>query len=250
MDISRIWHVSDLHERSDPEHNRTVRDKLAAIPFDPAGDLLIVTGDLTDDGKEAQYAEALEHLRPFAGRVVICPGNHDYGPMGNLYERAAVARFDKLRAALGAHKALDGGGVRVLALDTCLRTASPFDFARGRVGWWQGKRIGWFCAACHRAGVHSVIAMHHTPFIPPPNPADWAWCVRLADADRLFKVAEGNASLVLVGHEHKERHVQMKQQGDRSDRTTWISAPSLAQHAAEPIKIVPAIDLACPRRTP
>jgi 3',5'-cyclic AMP phosphodiesterase CpdA len=241
--IDRIWHVSDLHERRDPDHNRAVRDKLAAIPFDAKADLLIMTGDLTDDGSEAQYAQALEHLRPVAGRIVICPGNHDYGPIGNFYERAALRRFDKLRADLGAHKALDGGTVRVLALDTCLRTASPFDFARGRLGWWQGKGIGWFCDACTRAGAHAVIAMHHTPF-------DTSWALRLDDAERLLRVAEGRAALVLVGHEHKERRVQLKRDGDRADRTLWISAPSLAQAHAEPIKLVPGIDFAPPRGTP
>lgn len=242
MNISRIWHVSDLHERRNPDHNRAVREKLAAIPFDPASDLVIVTGDLTDDGSEAQYAQVRQHLLPFAGRIVICPGNHDYGPLGNLYDSAAVKRFDKLRDALGAHKVLDGGPVRVLALDTCLRTANPFDFARGRLGWWQGKRIEWFCAACERAGVQSVIAMHHTPF-------DASWALRLVDADRLLRVAEGRASLVLVGHEHKERHVRNKRDGDRGDRTYWISAPSLARDGADPILISPSDQLVRPRRT-
>ena len=120
--------------------------------------------------------------------------------------------------------------MRVLALDSCLRTDNPFDFARGRLGWWQGKRIQWFCEACQRAGAVPVIALHHTPF-------DERWALRLVDADRLLRVAEGRAGLVLVGHEHKERRVQLKRDGDRTGRTLWISAPSLARKGAEPIPI-------------
>lgn len=245
MKIDRIWHVSDLHERSDPAHNAIVRDRLDKVraAWNPEGDLLIATGDLTDDGKEAQYAQALEHLRPFAGRIVICPGNHDYGPLGNFYDAAAVKRFAKLRATLGAHVALDAGSVRVLALDTCLRTANPFDFARGRIGRWQGWRIRWFCAAARRAGALPVVAMHHTPF-------DTSWALRLVDADRLLREAEGRAALVLVGHEHKERRVRHHRDGDRADRTLWISAPSLAQASAQPIVLLPGADFTAPWGTP
>jgi DNA repair exonuclease SbcCD nuclease subunit len=48
-------------------------------------ELVIISGDVVDDGKAWQFEQAkeqLERLRENEFTVLVCPGNHDYGPEG------------------------------------------------------------------------------------------------------------------------------------------------------------------------
>ena len=141
----RIAHLSDIHVvgerygfriesgRSGPRGNELFRQALAQLEKidaqDPV-DAILITGDLTDAGRSAEWAEFFEALTPFprlAERLLILPGNHDL----NIVDRANPARLDlptspnkrlrKLRV-LSAMSALQGGRVRVV------------DRARGRLG--------------------------------------------------------------------------------------------------------------------
>jgi 3',5'-cyclic AMP phosphodiesterase CpdA len=133
----RIGHLSDLHVvgerygfriesgRAGPRGNQRVRKlfaRLDAIHASNPLDVILVTGDLTDAGRSAEWAEFLgilaEHPR-LAERMLVLPGNHDL----NVVDRANPARLDlptspkkRLREmrALSAIAALQGPRVRVL----------------------------------------------------------------------------------------------------------------------------------------
>ena len=65
----------------------------AALANDAKGaDVLVVLGDVTDDGRRARYEEAARLLRPWSGRLLLAPGNHDMGPQGILFQRNAARR--------------------------------------------------------------------------------------------------------------------------------------------------------------
>ena len=53
-----------------------VFEHLAGLPFSP--DLVVVTGDVADHGRPAQYRKAADALARFDVPVVACPGNHDF----------------------------------------------------------------------------------------------------------------------------------------------------------------------------
>lgn len=201
----RIFHASDPHIRCDSKHNAVVADKLAWVSTEMGeGDVLVMTGDITDDGREEQYAHALELLAPFAGRIVIVPGNHDFGPLGNIYKVECVRRFAKLKAALRADKPymfrIDGVAVgEVICLDANLRTGTIVDFAQGKVGRWALWKLRRQLDAMRKARAISVVAIHHNPFYQD-------WFCRLQDAKDFFGVVLGRADIVLMGHEHRERH--------------------------------------------
>ena len=133
----RVAHLSDLHfvgerygfriesGRSGPCGNEKlarVFARLDAIHAERPLDLLLITGDLTDSGRSAEWAEFLAALASnphLAARALIIPGNHDV----NVVDRANPARLElptspgkRLRQmrALSAIAAVQGDRVRVV----------------------------------------------------------------------------------------------------------------------------------------
>ncbi len=78
--MTRIVHLSDFHFDGSPELRRALRSLVdAAIAREP--DLVIVTGDLSADGRTEEFDEVAHELARFGAipRVVI-PGNRDLEP--------------------------------------------------------------------------------------------------------------------------------------------------------------------------
>jgi predicted MPP superfamily phosphohydrolase len=137
----KIIHISDLHFHRNKKDNKKVSKTLDFIKQNYSSHYLIVTGDIVDDGHETQYKRAFEALGPFTGRIFICPGNHDFGALGNLFSRERAERFDeKLSIPLQQGGTFTGdntpvvntivesnASVMLIALDTNLETDHPFD---------------------------------------------------------------------------------------------------------------------------
>ena len=104
----RVAHMSDLHVVGErygfrmesgtrgPRGNRCFRNalrKLAAMDRATPLDRIVVTGDVTDAGTRAEWAEFLDILRGFpeiGSRLSFVPGNHDI----NIVDRTNPARLD------------------------------------------------------------------------------------------------------------------------------------------------------------
>src|SRR5215813_13772543 len=103
----RIAHLSDIHVvgerygfriesgRSGPRGNERLRQALAQLEVlhanDPL-DAILITGDVTDAGRSAEWAEFLDALAShprLSERVLVLPGNHDV----NIGDRANPARL-------------------------------------------------------------------------------------------------------------------------------------------------------------
>ena len=83
--------------RSGPRGNKRLRRNVGAIGRNPRRrdplDAILITGDLTDAGRSAEWAEFFAALAPhpqLAELVVALPGNHDV----NVVDRANPARLD------------------------------------------------------------------------------------------------------------------------------------------------------------
>lgn len=132
----RVAHLSDVHVvgerygfriesgRAGPRGNERflrVLDRLSEIHESEPLDLLLITGDMTDAGRSAEWAEFLDAMQrhpALAARSLILPGNHDV----NIVDRANPARLElpgspgkRLRQmrTLSAIAALQGERVRV-----------------------------------------------------------------------------------------------------------------------------------------
>ena len=116
----RIVQISDIHidEYTEPYFvDRIVKRVNALNP-----DLVLITGDMTDAGRSAEWVEFLDLVDrhpDLAGRMLILPGNHDV----NIVDRANPARLDlpfsqakslrKMRA-LSAIAAVGGDRLRLI----------------------------------------------------------------------------------------------------------------------------------------
>ncbi len=194
----QFLHLSNLHTKA--EGNNQILLRLEYIREHYPGCKLLITGDLVDDGKEEQY-QALKKM--LVGFECFCvPGNHDYGLMGNFYRRHSAKLFDRYFGRgrfTGKNKPAidelnDGNGttVRLIALDSNLETAHPFDFARGKIGALQRRCLRKLLA---RNSDTVIVYFHHhllwgNPFL----------C--LADAKKLMSVLYEQAEIVLFGHKH------------------------------------------------
>ena len=156
-----ILHVSDLHFGQSP-YNNGLADSLlkatsARYPFaGKENTYLLVTGDITDHGRKGEYASAEQTLSPFAGRVFITPGNHDYGSLGGtLYSKSKAQYFDDPFADdLGfkhpffdkkvfVHELTDPSGntLVMIGLNSCAKKGLD-DCAQGEVGDEQRNETG------------------------------------------------------------------------------------------------------------
>jgi 3',5'-cyclic AMP phosphodiesterase CpdA len=152
-------------------------------------------------------------LAPFSGRIFICPGNHDYGAQGTVYNPECASRFDDFFSSRFAQGGTFAGKAKpvvnlvrdgetkivFIALDSNLETLDPFDFACGEIGRYQLKELDRILSAPEYSGAAKVLFFHHHLFIHN-NPF-----MELVDAKALAKVAYRRVDLVLFGHKHEMR---------------------------------------------
>lgn len=191
-----IAQITDLHLGFEPgnagELNRQRLDmvvaKLAAL--DPRPDMLLATGDLTDRGDSESYERLRDALSPLPFPVHFLFGNHDL----RATFRAAFpeARFcgDFLQYSI------EGGAIRILALDTLEEGLHGGGFCEKRAEWLR-ERLD------EHPDSPTLIALHHPPIVvgidwmdPDPNTA---WIARL----EACLEGRGNVVALICGHIHR-----------------------------------------------
>lgn len=192
-----IAQITDIHLGFDPinpdEFNRQRLDAtLAALrALSPRPDLMLVTGDIANDGDDAQsyqrYAEAIDGL-DFP--VYPLMGNHDSrAPFLELFP-------DVPHDGGFIQYALEDWPLRILVLDTLEVGRHGGGFCETRAAWLR-ERLD---EAPDRP---TLIALHH-----PPIATGIAWLTERPDAEwigRLRQVVEGRPNIVamLAGHVHR-----------------------------------------------
>jgi 3',5'-cyclic AMP phosphodiesterase CpdA len=212
----RFVHISDLHIHARLPNTGAER-LLEFIHNEYADDAarshtyIILTGDLVDDGQDNQYDQACALLERFRGRLLVAPGNHDYGVLGNFFDQKAVARFDARlgpltpsgylafgQKTLAKDELCDGQGTQVLAIgvNSCLMTPSPLDFACGEIGHAALEALQSTLADERYCNHRIVVYLHHKPL---PLGVE-APVMQLRDARAFLSLVEGRADVVAFGH--------------------------------------------------
>lgn len=153
----RIVHISDLHfGRARAELVDPLLTVIAAL----APDLVVMSGDLTQRAKAAEFRDGMAMMRRIAAPVLMVPGNHDM-PLYNLGVRL-FAPFSRWRRWVGEPSPMMRGP-EFLILG--MNTADPFAHERGRI---RGAELARVCAALRDTGRDHlrVVVMHHPLTVP------------------------------------------------------------------------------------
>ena len=182
-----IAQLSDVHVGGARYDVGLLRTAIAEIN-DAAPDLVVVAGDLTDDGYPDQYPAAKEELAALAGaQVVRVPGNHDARNVGYIrFEDTFGARDFRLRTACG------GLDLALVAVDSTKPDLDEGEIGREHYGWIEEGFSG-------DADLRLFVCHHH--LMPIPGTGRERNQVRDA-GDVLALLRRCEVDLVLSGHRH------------------------------------------------
>jgi 3',5'-cyclic AMP phosphodiesterase CpdA len=182
-----IAQLSDVHVgggRYRPELLHTAIAEInAAQP-----DLVVVAGDLTDEGYPDEYPLAKEELAALeCSRVVLVPGNHDARNVGYLL-------FEDTFGTRDSRSRIDVGGLEIalVAVDS-----SKPDLDEGEVG---REHYRWIQEGFEGAADLRVFVCHHHLMPIPGTGRERNQVLDAGDVLSLLRQAE--VDLVLSGHRH------------------------------------------------
>lgn len=203
-----IVHMSDLHfGDADPAALAAARAAIDEI----APDVVAVSGDLTQAGRQREFNAAADYLGAIPFPLVVTPGNHD-APVFNLFSRALWPKRRYLRLTFATSWSDAELGVRVRAFDTARAMQLRRDWSQGVYD------LEDLDEALHEGG-RLVLVAHHTP-VTPPGAAVESEPRRGKSA--LARMAKHDGLVLLAGHTHKFYA------GRLSGGPLTIVAPSLA----------------------
>lgn len=180
--------------------------RLAAL--DPAPDLVLLTGDVTEHASADEYSHARSLLATIAQPVLIIPGNHDE----RKAFRAAFADHAWLPKSGPLHfRATEHGPVQVIGLDISVPGNHHGDFDDAAAAWLEA-------ALAAEPQRPTIIMLHQPPILTGIGFIDTYRCF---NGDRLAAIVSRYPAVerVLCGHVH--RHMSLRFGG-----TLLITAPS------------------------
>jgi len=247
--------LTDLHIREPGrlayrrvDTSRYFREMVASVlALEQKADAVVITGDLTDFGRAAEYASLREQIAPLEAAglpVYLMPGNHD--DRGELRRAFPTHRYlGEGPAEPFVQFAVDVGPLRLLALDTCVpkRSAGALD----------AERLAWLAAQLDAsAGRPVVIAMHHPPFQTLIGHMDKIGLLQGSAELEAIVARHRNVERVICGHLHRAIDVrfggsiastapgpahQVCLDLDADAESAWtLEPPSFRVHAWNPVE--------------
>ena len=208
--------------QSTPKNSNLRLLRAARVVAADKPDVVVITGDLTDDGDGYELVLGVFASWKERGRLLAIPGNHDLYlfPLAGSGRPRSTAESKRLawRAfvrELGLElddsgawtKELPEGGAIVVGLDSCARPQRRFFRQNGAIG---AAQLDYLRAVATgspwRAARHRIVLLHHH-VVPLPHgvgkraPSEFG--MRLDDAKTVAQVLdEVGATLVMHGHRH------------------------------------------------
>ncbi len=218
---TRILHLSDLHLGRTTEEEENFKLIVEYILDKGRNDwqndkpLILITGDIVNDGTDAQYQVAVGYLDKLynAGFTLrVIPGNHDYGENGNHAKIENFILFKGYFAHLHQmqfpHKKLINDHIYV-GLNS-MEEYTEVNFARGKLGSGQIKTACDYLRSlpARKNGQKVIVCLHHHPFLFPDEGVfkhigeKVGHCLK-DSADFLKEIRSLGVDILLFGHEHR-----------------------------------------------
>lgn len=210
MSALRILHLSDTHFSGDggrhygvvdtAEHLRRALSHVGHLTFD----LVVVSGDVSQDGSEESYRQVRDAVTPWArargARAVFAMGNHDQrgafrAVLGSGQPDADEQQPPGVDLDRPVVSLVDQDGWRIVVLDTSVPGAG--------YGHLESEQLSFLKDILAEPAAHgTVVIVHH-----PPLPAQTALLQALAldehDGRELLDIVRGtDVRVILSGHYH------------------------------------------------
>ncbi|WP_031551795.1 metallophosphoesterase family protein [Parvularcula oceani] len=194
--MARIAHLSDLHfGRTD----QSQLDALASALERDRTDHIIVTGDLTQEGRKREFEAAAAWFETLPMRVTAIPGNHD-APVRNLYRRfkSPWERYERY-TGLDAEPIVPGKGYIFAGANSARRIRPSLDWSTGSLNRRQVARV--IEAFRDHPDDISMVGFHHP--IRAIETAAKAGKAVVSGADHVVDaMADAKVDVMMTGHVH------------------------------------------------
>ncbi|MFD3508187.1 metallophosphoesterase [Nocardia sp. NPDC058666] len=195
-----IVQITDTHLRAEGEllHGVDTAANLNTVlarlrEFGQRVDVLIFSGDLSDNGSPQAYRRLRAAVEPVAAdlgaEIVYAMGNHD--------ERTAfgieLLGYETVDSTQPHDQCVEVAGVRIIVLDS----TTPHEHD----GKLEPEQLAWLADILRTPAPHgTVLVVHHPPLRSPLATLDF---LRLKDAEQLAEVVAGtDVRMILCGHNH------------------------------------------------
>jgi predicted MPP superfamily phosphohydrolase len=203
--MKKIIHLSDIHAGHDDcgEKFRTITDNIAFLKQPAENYVVVITGDIVNNANHSEETDEavdiIEHLETIGYKVLVVPGNHDYGN-GSLGKKKFVGIFKEkyYKSKDISYPKLDIiEEVAFIGLDSNAEELHWNDrfFSEGELGKEQLGRLEDILSGPEVTSLTKVVYLHHHPF-------DFKLGMQLKDKDDLRKIIENKVDALLFGHYH------------------------------------------------
>ena len=195
-----IAHITDIHVRAWgqqshgylPAHLVLLKTIEHLNAMRPRPDLVVITGDLTHSGREAEYETLRTLLNRLEVPLAVIPGNHD-------------SREMFLRTM--AHLPLDTTGsfvqfihdtdqMRIIGVDSLKKGSSAGEICAQRLAWLDQALSG-------ATGKPVIVALHHPPILVGMTSMDPIWLKEGREELAALLTRHGSVKALLCGHHHR-----------------------------------------------
>jgi len=246
----RIIPLSDLHIGKSKNHTtlKILRDWIIANKDIHKSSVIVITGDIVNDGQLWQYKCARHHitrLRDNGYRVLCCPGNHDLGTLGIVENNDCIRKFGKYisnNADYPHVEIIDNHAF--IMLDSMMEEMKQTEFvgAQGELGKQQLNTLNYHLDDIEQnhPEYKVIIGLHHHPFY-------YNFFLKLRD-DELFKKVitdkdsgDSRIDCLLFGHKHDERRFPEKEM--KFNISVIYASGSTTERNENGRFVIPVIDL-------
>lgn len=214
MDSVFVVHLTDVHLFAEPggrlgdvDTDASLREVLDFLRQDllqlgRQPDLILMTGDLSQDGSPQAYARLKEAVLDFRAPLAVLPGNHDLHEAFHAEWREYEGPWVNL------------GDWRIVLLDTVVPGSDAGRLAPDQLSLLAD-------AAARSEGRHVLVALHHNPVTDKLDGVDE---LMLANAQALFSTVrrQENVRALLWGHVHRPYDQWLMRDGGEPGETGGV----------------------------